>query len=99
MAPRLPGGVGARGNAKARFFHPSAPIRAKWSNTYESQRLVDVVIVGNALAASAVMHQSRRSRSCLARRRVGCVWIDASRMTAVRRVLVAVAGRYGEGAR
>ena len=59
MAPRLPGGVGARGNAKARFFHPSAPIRAKWSNTYESQRLVDVVIVGKA------MHRvNRREQLC-----------------------------------
>ena len=43
---RLHGGIGALGSAQARFFHPSANIRAKWPNEYQRKRLTGVVITG-----------------------------------------------------
>lgn len=44
--PRKPAGVGAVGSAKARFFHPSAPIREQWPNTHGTARLSGVRLTG-----------------------------------------------------
>jgi hypothetical protein len=41
----LPAGIGAVGFAKARFFHPSDKIRAKWPNDNKRQ-LVNVLVIG-----------------------------------------------------
>ena len=41
----LPAGIGAVGSAKARFFHPSDKIRAKWPNDNKRQ-LVNVLVIG-----------------------------------------------------
>ena len=46
---RLRGGVGAKGSAKARFFHPSANIRARWPNEHKSLRIHDVLITGKGM--------------------------------------------------
>ena len=40
----LPAGIGAVGSAKARFFHPSDKIRAKWPNDNKRQ-LVNVLVI------------------------------------------------------
>ena len=41
----LPAGIGALGAAKARFFHPSEKIRAKWPNDNKRQ-LTNVLVIG-----------------------------------------------------
>ena len=41
----LPAGIGAIGSTKARFFHPSDKIRAKWPNDNKRQ-LVNVLVIG-----------------------------------------------------
>ena len=43
------GGIGAAGSAIARFFHPSAHIRAKWPNDYQRKRLTNVLITGKGM--------------------------------------------------
>ena len=50
-----PGGIGAKGSAKARFFHPSQKIRNKWPNQHEIVRISDVMIVGKANHQLAMM--------------------------------------------
>ena len=45
----LKGGIGAKGSAKARFFHPSQNIRDKWPNQHRTIQLEDVLVVGKAI--------------------------------------------------
>jgi hypothetical protein len=50
----LPAGIGALGSAKARFFHPSDKIRAKWPSDKirakwpndNKRQLVNVLVIG-----------------------------------------------------
>ena len=46
---RKPGGIGAVGSAKARFFHPSKHIRDKYPNQHASIRLSGVLVVGKGV--------------------------------------------------
>lgn len=41
-------GIGAVGSVVARFFHPSAVIRARWPNDHQQQRLTGCVVTGKA---------------------------------------------------
>jgi hypothetical protein len=41
----FPAGIGALGAGKARFFHPSKRIRAKWPNNNKRQ-LTNVLVIG-----------------------------------------------------
>ena len=43
---RLPGGIGAKGSAQARFFHPIQHIREKWLNNHRTKRVLEVLLVG-----------------------------------------------------
>ena len=43
------GGIGAKGSAKARFFHPSKNIRDRWPNGTYTLRLTDVLVVGKGV--------------------------------------------------
>ena len=45
---RKAGGIGAVGSAKARFFHPSAKIRERWSNEQGTLRLSGVLVTVKA---------------------------------------------------
>ena len=46
---RLPGGIGAKGSAQARFFHPSEHIREKWPNDHMTKRVLEVLLVGKGI--------------------------------------------------
>ena len=59
---RKKGGIGAVGGALAKYFHPSAAIRAKWPNDYQKRRLENVIIVGKGLAN--INHRSQISYQC-----------------------------------
>ena len=53
------GGIGAKGSAKARFFHPGQKIRDQWPNQHQTLRLSEVLIVGKA-----VYRVNRRDQLC-----------------------------------
>eukprot|EP00957_Ditylum_brightwellii_P083737 6364532-Ditylum_brightwellii.AAC.1 len=44
-----PGGIGAKGSACARFFHPGQNSRDKWPNTHCTHRVSDALIVGKGI--------------------------------------------------
>ena len=44
-----PGGIGAKGSACARFFHPGQNIRDKWPNINRTHRVLDALIVGKRI--------------------------------------------------
>ena len=43
------GGVGAKGSAKARFFHPGEAIRKRWPNQHQTIRVSDALVVGKGV--------------------------------------------------
>ncbi len=43
------GGIGAKGSAKARFFHPGQNIRDKWPNQHQTIRVSEALIVGKGV--------------------------------------------------
>jgi hypothetical protein len=44
-----PGGIGAKGSACARFFHPGQNIRDQWPNTHRTHRVSDALVVGKGI--------------------------------------------------
>ena len=60
---RKAGGIGAVGSAKARFFHPSAKIRERWSNEQGTLRLSGVLVTGKA-----THRVNRKQQICYERR-------------------------------
>ena len=46
---RKHGVIGALGSTQARFFHPSAKIREKWTNDHKRLRLERVVVTGKEM--------------------------------------------------
>ena len=43
------GGVGAKGSAKARFFHPGEAIRKRWPNQHQTIRVSEALVVGKGV--------------------------------------------------
>ena len=43
---RLPGGIGTKGSAQARLFHPIQHICEKWPNNHRTKRVLEVLLVG-----------------------------------------------------
>ena len=53
------GGIGAKGSAKMKFFHPSAPLREKYGKGHvKRERFNDLIITGECQQVF-----SRRSKS------------------------------------
>ncbi len=58
MAPAKPGGVGAKGSAVMKLFHPSEPLRARFGSEYDNKgRLCNCTIVRKSFGRA-----SRRGR-------------------------------------